>query len=252
MAIRSIKPPQGWRALRWEIAVVVVGVLIALAAQQLVDDLYWKGQAAKARKTIEEELLEHERDAYERQAVTPCLRNQLLRLSARLVADRRSWEPMPMVVYPSKDIPTLAEKVTPTAYRAPTRLWIDEAFRTAQSTGALNHLPADLVATYAAIYRRSRRTIEMQDIEEEAANRLSVLAVRGELSQDARQALFGSLARTDYASSYMEVNLKSQIKLLAEAFDGRYIERRRKMIDDAIRSQREFRGPCVLPLKLQA
>lgn len=252
MANRIVKPPHGWRALRWEIAVVVVGVLIALAAQQFVDALYWEGQAAKARHNIEEELLEHERDAYERRAVTPCLRGQLLRLSAGLAANRPRWEAMPMVVYPSKDIPTLADKVTPTAYRAPTRLWVDEAFKTAQSTGALNHLPADLVALYAAIYQRSRRSIEIQDIEEEAANRLSILAVPGTLSEDARIALFGALARADYASSYMETSLKSQVELLAQAFRGRHIERRRKMINDAIMLQRKFRGSCVVDLKLRA
>lgn len=252
MPVRLPQPPQGWSALRWEVGVVVVGVLIALAAQQFVDGLYWEGQAAKARRNIEAELIEHERDSYERLAVTPCLRNQLLRLSAGLVANRRHWEPMPMIVHPAKDIPTLANKVTPTAYRAPTRLWIDEAFNTAQSSGALNHLPSDLVATYAGIYRRSRRSIEIQDIEEDAANRLSVLAVEAELSADSRVGLLTALARADYASSYMETMLRAQVEALADTLQGRHLERRRKLVDDAIASQRRFRGRCVLALKLQA
>ena len=245
-------PPQGWAALRWEVGVVFLGIVLALLAQQIVDTLYWRGQAAQAKHNIEEELLEHERDAYERLAVTPCLRNQLLRLSAGLSADRRPWEPIPMIVYPGKDMPTLARKVTPTAYRAPTRLWIDEAFKTAQSTGALDHLPSDLVATYAGIYRRSRRSIEMQDIEEEAANRLSVMAVRGESPAGSRTALFEALARADFASSYMETSVKGELELLADALKGRDIERRRKMVGDAIALQNRFRGPCVLALKLQA
>ena len=251
MAIRIAGPPDGWRALFWEIGVVVVGVLLALAAQQLVDTLYWKGQAAKARHNIEEELLEHERDAYERQAVTPCLKQQLRLLAARLQASRGSWTATPMVVYPS-GVPTVADKVTPTAYRAPTRLWIDEAYKTAQSTGALNHLPDALVAQYAGIYRRSRRSIEIQDIEEAAANELSVLAVDGVISRDMRPRLFAALARADYASSYMETNLETKIAMLAKVLDRVPVERRRKNIDEAGASQRQFRGTCVKLPRLRA
>ena len=31
-----LKPPHGWNAVIWELAIVTLGVLIALAAQQLV------------------------------------------------------------------------------------------------------------------------------------------------------------------------------------------------------------------------
>jgi hypothetical protein len=250
MARRSAGPPHGWRALYWEIGVVVVGVLLALAAQQLVDGMYWEGQAAKARYSIEEELLEHERDAYERQAVTPCLKQQLRLLAARLETTRGSWTATPMVVYPS-GVATVADKVTPTAYRAPTRLWIDEAYKTAQSTGALNHLPDALVAQYAGIYRRSRRSIEIQDIEEAAANELSVLAVDGLISRDMRSRLFAALARVDYASSYMETSLESEIEMLAKVLDRVPVERRRKSVEEAVASQRQFRGTCVQLPKLR-
>lgn len=244
-------PPQGWAALRWEVGVVFVGIVLALIAQQIVDSIYWRGQAARAKHNIEEELLDHERDAYERRAVTPCLKDQLVRLSARLKDGRRQWTAMPMIVYPS-GVGNVANKVTPTAYRAPTKLWIDEAFKTAQSTGALNHLPNLLVADYGGIYRRSRRSIEIQDIEEEAANRLSALAVDGEISPDARLDLFAALARVDYASSYMETSLVAEVEFLARALKDVSYERRRKNVDEAIASQRQFRGQCVLLLKLKA
>ena len=251
MALRIAGPPHGWRALCWEIGVVVVGVLLALAAQHLVDTIYWKGQGAKARHNIEEELLEHERDVYDRLAVTPCLKQQLRLLVDRLQANRGFWTATPMVVHPS-GVPTVADKVTPTAYRAPTRLWIDEAYKTAQSTGALKHLPDALVAEYAGIYRRSRRSIEIQDIEEAAANELSVLAVDGQITREMRPRLFAALARADYASSYMETSLNSQIPMLAKLLDRVPVERRRKLVAEAVASQRQFRGGCVKLPRLPA
>ena len=228
---------------------VVIGVLLALGAQQIADTLYWRGQAADAKRNIEEELLEHERDGYERRAVLQCLKNQLVELSKQLSAHPTRWAANPMIVYPS-GVPTVAEKVTPTAYRAPTRLWIDEAFKTAQSTGVLNHLPDRLVAEYSGIYRRSRRSIEIQDIEEEAANQLSALAVDGEITPQSRIHLFSALARADYASSYMETSLISKLEMLDRVLKDVPIERRRRNVEEAVALQRKFRGQCVLPLRL--
>lgn len=251
MAMRFLGPPQGWAALRWEVGVVFVGIVLALLAQQIVDAVYWREQAAQAKRNIEAELLEHERDGYERRAVTPCLKNQLVLLSTRLEANRGNWRAVRMIVYPS-GIATVADKVAPTAYRGPTRLWIDEAYKTAQSTGALNHLPTQLVADYAGIYRRSRRSIEIQDIEEEAANQLSALAVDGEITTNSRTAFFGAIARADYASSYMETSLIAKLEILDRVLRDVPIERRQKNIADAIASQRKFRGSCVLPLQMKS
>jgi len=35
----KLRPPHGWNAVAWELAIVTLGVLIALAAQQFVDDI---------------------------------------------------------------------------------------------------------------------------------------------------------------------------------------------------------------------
>lgn len=243
-------PPQGWAALRWEVGVVFLGIVLALCAQQIVDALYWQGQAARAKKKIEEELLEHERDLYSRRSAAPCLKNQIRLLADGLEANRGAWKAMPMIVFP-QGLPNVADKVTPTAYRAPTWLWIDEAFKTAQATGVLNHLPDTLVADYAGVYRRSRRAIEIQDIEEEAANQLSVLAVDGQIDNDARPSLLAALARVDYASSYMETSLAAEAPILSRVLKHLPIERRRKNVEEAVEIQRKFRGSCVLPLKLE-
>ncbi len=37
----KLKPPHGWAAVAWELAIVTLGVLIALGAQQIVEDIHW-------------------------------------------------------------------------------------------------------------------------------------------------------------------------------------------------------------------
>lgn len=51
-----LKPPHGWNAVAWELAIVTLGVLIALAAQQGVDALRWRQEVAGFRESVREEI----------------------------------------------------------------------------------------------------------------------------------------------------------------------------------------------------
>jgi hypothetical protein len=52
----SIEPVGGWPAVIQEILIVVIGVLIALSAQQLVDGLQWRRKVSDFRSAIDAEL----------------------------------------------------------------------------------------------------------------------------------------------------------------------------------------------------
>lgn len=56
MRWRSVKPVGGWPTVFQEILIVVAGVLIALGAQQMVDDWHWRRDVADFRKAIDAEL----------------------------------------------------------------------------------------------------------------------------------------------------------------------------------------------------
>ena len=56
MRIGLPKPLHGWNAVAWDLAIVTLGVLIALFAQQLVQDLHDRSAAEDARKNIRAEL----------------------------------------------------------------------------------------------------------------------------------------------------------------------------------------------------
>lgn len=56
MQYRLPRPPHGWDQVAWEVGIVVLGVLIALAAQQVVDDLQWRQKVGVVRQSIMGEL----------------------------------------------------------------------------------------------------------------------------------------------------------------------------------------------------
>lgn len=250
MGVSLPQPPQGWAALRWEVGVVFVGIGLALGAQQVADMLYWRAQATQAQRNIEAELLEHEKDGYERLAVQPCMRGQLAALSKQLIASTGEWKAMPMQVSP-QGVSEVAMKVIPSAYRAPERLWLDESFKTAQTTGALNHMPNRLVASYAQAYQRARRIYSLQDNEEDGAARLAPLAIDGTISAEARLDLFAALSKVDRANSFMENGARQELALLQRLLRTVPVSVREAGVRERVETQQKFRGACVSPLRLK-
>jgi hypothetical protein len=79
-------PPSGWRAMGWELAVVTLGVLIALAAQQAAGGLNDRAVAAETRVGVTDELNSDLMSMALRQSAQPCIDRRLGELRAILAA----------------------------------------------------------------------------------------------------------------------------------------------------------------------
>lgn len=244
------EPPHGWRDFAWEIAIVFMGVVLALGGERLIQQLNWRQDARQASAAIKAELAEHRLAALERLAIQPCLKGQLQSLHAKLSAHRGGmWTGMPMVV--AQDATKGAQKrVLDVAYRSPEPPWVDEAWQLARATGALSHMPDDEVARYARIYRLSARYVEFQDEENAAAARLSVLARNGPIDEESRIELLGALAQIDHVNAFLELGARQQIESLDSLLRDLPRAKVAKDVAERMASQRAFRGSCVRPLKL--
>ena len=72
-----LEPPNGWNAVAWELGIVVLGVLIALGSERIVESLYWQTEVAAER----EALLQEASDSFDaialRKAQQPCVDRRL-------------------------------------------------------------------------------------------------------------------------------------------------------------------------------
>src|SRR3954452_17326530 len=75
-----LKPPHGWNAVAWELAIVTLGVLIALAAQQLVSTITDRSTAAQTRAEVTDELNSDLMSLALRQSIEPCVDRRLSEL----------------------------------------------------------------------------------------------------------------------------------------------------------------------------
>ena len=85
MHLHLPKPLHGWRAFVGEVGIIVIGVLIALGAEQLIERRHWHESAREASYAIQQELAVEQLDAMERLVVQPCLSGQLGALATKLV-----------------------------------------------------------------------------------------------------------------------------------------------------------------------
>ena len=77
-----LKPPHGWNAVVWELAIVTLGVLIALAAQQIVEALHDRSIAAETHADLTDELNSDLMSMVLRQSSEPCIERRLSELRA--------------------------------------------------------------------------------------------------------------------------------------------------------------------------
>ena len=55
----NVKPPHGWNAVLWELAIVTLGVLIALVAQQLVDNIHQRSEVRELVAALRAEMADN-------------------------------------------------------------------------------------------------------------------------------------------------------------------------------------------------
>ena len=84
----KLNPPHGWNAVGWGLAIVTIGVLIALAAQQVVTWLTDQSTAAETRAEVADELNSDLMSIALRRSAEPCIERRLAELRAIIA----QWE----------------------------------------------------------------------------------------------------------------------------------------------------------------
>jgi hypothetical protein len=81
------KPLHGWREFAGEVGIIVLGVLIALGAEQVIQSVHWRSEVKQTRTALDAELA-HNLAAFDgRMSIEPCAQARLDELNA--VLDRQ-------------------------------------------------------------------------------------------------------------------------------------------------------------------
>lgn len=94
---RRFSPSMGWRAFWSEIVIVVLGVVIALAANEAVQDWSWRNKVEDGETRLQGDIAWAFLWAAEKSASQPCIDAQLATAARNVLESGDSLQPMPMV-----------------------------------------------------------------------------------------------------------------------------------------------------------
>jgi len=137
MQVQLPRPLHGWRAFLGEVGIIVLGVLLALGAGQLVEMLHRGDQARLAEHAMILELAEDDGpQAYARVAISRCLDNQIA-----LIHDDSAAAPADQL------------RKRAAVYAPPFRTWDNEAWKAVVSSDVANYMGAERLVGWSAAYR---------------------------------------------------------------------------------------------------
>jgi hypothetical protein len=96
MHIHLPKPLHGWREFVGEVGVIVLGVLIAIGFEQIVEQIHWAGEVRSARSALRGEMQQPDRVFAYRVAAQPCIARRLEEIN-KLVEQAPKHAPVPRV-----------------------------------------------------------------------------------------------------------------------------------------------------------
>ena len=230
------KPLHGWREFAGEVGIIVVGVLIALGAEQMVQNLHWRAEVRETDQRVQKDVVANLTNAEERFAIDPCLRPRLTELRDALLIDRPIW-PGSQARF-ANDV---YKSEFPSVYRTPVRPWIETSWHTAQNGETLSHFDPDRVQQLAPLFDDADALREMQAEEVSASEDLGDLAFPGSITAAERRSHLKTVAKLDALDSrilYLAQLLRVDARNAGIAPDPNSVR-------EAVKQQRAYRGACV-------
>ena len=221
MEIHKPKPVHNWREFLTEIGVVVIGVCIALAAEQAVEWWHWRGQVAEARQVIATEMANNMVGAVLRLRTQGCTERRLDALTDILDTASRTGQ-----------LPAVGDIGQP-----PSRQWRSGAWQSVVAAETATHFPRQQLAGLADLYQLVARMEGLTQLSFQAWNELYAMVGPGRRldstsEADLRKAL--SLARaTDRTFASQSITLIVRMQALGLPFGADEL----KQIADARRSK---------------
>jgi hypothetical protein len=205
MHVHLPKPLHGWRAFVGEVGIIVLGVLIALSAEQVAQSIHDRYLAREALEHIRSELAYDSAFAAERIALGDCMRASFTDAKQRLMAGGGDWPGLkgkPLDGAPKVPATSsLFASVPPMS--SPHRLWPESAWTAATSSGVFNR-GQQRFFNYAALYAMVDWLGRLQDHEIADYTKLMPLDVPQKLDPSARLQLLRDVGAVDADNADME------------------------------------------------
>ena len=178
-------PSMGWKAFWSEIVIVVLGVLIALAANDAVENWNWQKKVAAGELKLQREATRNFQWAAEQATLYPCVAAQLDALQKRLLSSGDVLDPAPVFSDSFSDA---------FVYRIPSRPYVQSAWQALNNDGTSSHMDDWRQQIYAQLYTQNTDMIERTRTKTDVLSvRSLMLSIPIPLNQSTRAMLLAEL-----------------------------------------------------------
>ena len=242
--MKSPRPRDGWRMFLGEVGVIVLGVLIALVAQQIAENWQWRQTVAHTKADLDSQISAAVATSAERAAVEPCLSQRLSALASKVAESRGDWKGDPYTLPGERNVKEVIRYAVPRVYRTPDRTYEDDVWQQAKAGGVLSHMtPAD-IALYSYAFTSIARFQSLSEPEVALQAELSFLAFDGPLDPSDRSRALSAISRLDTINRNTVRNAEGLVSN-AKELGISLTPADEKLLFDYLDIQRRFRGQCV-------
>ena len=160
------KPLHGWREFAGEVGIIVIGVLLALGAEQILENIHWHHQLAVEGRALNSEVVSNLDAVQTRMVLEPCIRRRLEELGQVLNG------------HPEKAPRLIGSVGIPIPSEGSKGAW-----NIAVASGTLSHMPLEEQLDYSGAFANYENWDAMRRDERAAWIHLNVLSRGTALSQ---------------------------------------------------------------------
>jgi hypothetical protein len=182
MHVHPPKPLHGWKEFLNEIFVIVVGVLIALGFEQVVEELHWRHKVHEGEERLQGEARRNFQRAAEHLTVTPCVDAQIEALMDRLRHSGTRMEPAPETEM--RRLPGL-KRVLIVPYRSSS----EQVWQALQLDGTTSHFNKARQLELSSLYNSVRGFDQLAQETRSLRDQLDVMAEPLELTPELKASL---------------------------------------------------------------
>jgi hypothetical protein len=179
-------PLKGWRVFAGEVGTIVLGVLIALGAQELVQSWHWKREVSETRKALDAELSRNMAAFQYRVDQIPCISERVNEIGT-WAESAGTQKPLKLKRWISR----------PPAFAMRTEVWdvIDG--------GIVSRIPLEARLNYAGLYSAVRNFDRLDAREIEAWNLLTEYQGSKRLGEEDTRRIVGALHEISGANNVL-------------------------------------------------
>ncbi len=238
---------QNWTAVALDFVIVVIGVGVALMAEQWLSGSQQRAEFKVAERSLRADVFSNYLFAKERIALTKCRRQNLRDIAERLQTPE--WEPLP-----TGQVRSLSAFVFPAIYSTPSRPWGSRIWDAELNRGSLSGLSVDQRAQLSLYFYGAQTIGDLQaQILDESAS-LKSLAYLTDLTASDRARYLDAIMRIDNSSAVIELIANQMVSIVDdlqtdESYSDEELASMRQGLSQLSSAGQGAYGDCYQPLE---